>query len=429
MIKRIYFKLLMVILLSILVTGCYQQVFLVDQVVLEEELDEEELDKPQFRELSITAVGDIMVHGPQLKAQFNPTTKDYDFRNNFKYVEPYFKSSDLVIGNLETTFGGGDLGYSSFPMFNTPDTLAVALKEAGFNVLSTANNHTLDTGKKGVIRTLEVLRANELIPVGTRSNEADKGYYVTEINGIRIGITALTYETPKWGEYRTLNAIKIPKDTEALIDSFGYENLQEDLLRLEERIQLMRQEEAEFIIVYIHWGNEYQRGANQYQKSIAKTLADFGVDIIFGSHPHVLQPIELIQSSFREEPTLVFYSLGNFLSNQRYEIISNRYTEDGIIVNVKLQKNMSTNAIKLQEVAYMPTWVHRFHRQGRVEYEILPLFDVFGKEEEYYLNNRDSKWRVENSLKNTDEIIRQSYDGLKPLNKNAPLVELQGEQF
>jgi len=404
----------MVILLSVFITGCLQQVFLAEQAVLEESIEDEADDEPAISEISITAVGDIMVHGPQLKAQYNPISKDYDFRNNFKYVEPYFKSSDLVIGNLETTFGGGDQGYSSFPMFNTPDALAAALKEAGFHVLSTANNHTLDTGKKGLLRTLEVLRDNDLVPVGTRSNEAEKGYSVTEINGIRLGVTALTYETPKWGEYRTLNAIKIPKDTEALIDTFGYENLQEDLLRLEERIQLMRQEEAEFIIVYIHWGNEYKREANQYQKSIAKTLADFGVDIIFGSHPHVLQPIELIQSSFREEPTLVFYSLGNFLSNQRYEILSNRYTEDGLIVNVKLQKDFSTNKIKLREVSYMPTWIHRYHSHGRIQYEILPLLDALENEGAYNLVSSDSKWRAKNSLINTQEIIKLSYNKIIP---------------
>lgn len=425
--------LFMIVALLISLSGCYQQVFLVDQDLFKEteetatEAENTSLQQ-QFSEISIIGVGDIMVHGPQLRAQYNSATKTYDFTNNFRYVEQYLKASDLVIGNLETTFGGEDRGYSSYPMFNTPDELATALKQAGLHVLSTANNHTFDTGKKGILRTLEVLKGNQLIPVGTRSEEDEKGYYITEINGIQVGVSGFTYETPRWGEYKTLNALKIPKDVEALIDTFSYEYLQEDLVKIKERIDLMKQEGAEVIVVNIHWGNEYQRRPNDYQKHIADALADYGVDIIFGSHPHVLQPIEMIQSSYREEPTLVVYSLGNFLSNQRYEILSNRYTEDGLIVNVRLEKDLINNKVRIKEISYMPTWIHRFHRQGKIEYEILPLFDALANEEAYYLVSKDSKWRAQNSLKNTQEIIKVSYDKIVPLNMYIPyLEEFKGE--
>lgn len=408
---------ILLLLLAMFVAGCRQEAIMVDQEAPEEQHEEKKPPAPKLKDINIMAVGDIMVHGPQLKAQYDSASKTYDFRNNFKHVKGYFEASDLVIGNLETTFGGEALGYSSFPMFNTPDALAEALRDAGIDVVSTANNHTFDTGKEGIIRTLEVLEQNEILAVGTRRHREEKGYCVTEVNETKVGITAYTYETPRWGQHKTLNALKIPKDVEPLIDSFGYEYLQEDLLKISERIGQMRHEGAELVIVYIHWGNEYQRRANAYQKQIAEVLADFGADIIFGSHPHVLQEVELLQSSHRDSPTLVVYSLGNFLSNQRYEILSNRYTEDGLMINVKLQKDFATNKISLKEVSYMPTWVHRFHRSGKAEYEILPLFDALAAEEDYHLISKDSKWRAGNSLKNTEEIIGISYEGLIPFKK------------
>ncbi len=408
---------ILLLLLAMFVAGCRQEAIMVDQEAPEEQHEEKKPPAPKLKDINIMAVGDIMVHGPQLKAQYDSASKTYDFRNNFKHVKGYFEASDLVIGNLETTFGGEALGYSSFPMFNTPDALAEALRDAGIDVVSTANNHTFDTGKEGIIRTLEVLEQNEILAVGTRRHREEKGYCVTEVNETKVGITAYTYETPRWGQHKTLNALKISKDVEPLIDSFGYEYLQEDLLKISERIGQMRHEGAELVIVYIHWGNEYQRRANAYQKQIAEVLADFGADIIFGSHPHVLQEVELLQSSHRDSPTLVVYSLGNFLSNQRYEILSNRYTEDGLMINVKLQKDFATNKISLKEVSYMPTWVHRFHRSGKAEYEILPLFDALAAEEDYHLISKDSKWRAGNSVKNTEEIIGISYEGLIPFKK------------
>lgn len=415
--KRGIISALVIILLSMLLQGCLQQAALPEGDTAEASsvvAKAYEAPEPKFIEVSIAAVGDIMVHGPQLRAQFNLASNSYDFTNNFKYVEKYLKASDIAIGNLETTFGGAERGYSSFPMFNTPDELAAALRKAGFRVLSTANNHALDTGKNGLIRTLEVLRENHLIPIGTRASLDEKGYYVSNVKGISIGFTAYTFETPRQGEYKALNALKIPKDTEALIDTFSYEYLEEDLAKIKDRINLIKEEGAELVVVSIHWGNEYRRASNDYQKRIAEALADFGADIIFGSHPHVLQPIQLIQSKHRSEPTLVCYSLGNFLSNQRYEIISNRYTEDGLIVNVKVKKDLSDNSVSISQVEYAPTWIHRFNKDGKVIYEILPLLDALENEAFYELTSTDSRWRAQNSLSNTQSIIDLSYGKIVP---------------
>ncbi|KAB3535331.1 CapA family protein [Alkaliphilus pronyensis] len=379
-----------------------------DVVVIEESKPK----KPEFIDITISAVGDIIVHSPQLTAQYFDDT--YCFKNNFEFVKPYLQSADLMLGNLEITFGGSDLGYAGYPMFNTPDALAKALKQAGFHGLATSNNHTLDTGKAGVIRTIDVVKENSLIPFGTRRNTEEQSFSIIDIKGVKVGLSAFTYETPRYGDFKTINAIPIPKDTEALIDTFSYEYLDEDLLKMKNRVEEMRANGAEVICFYLHWGHEYHKKPNPYQKKIAYELAEYGVDIIFGSHPHVLQPIEIIEAeeNGKSNSTLVVYSLGNFLSNQRYEYLNNRSTEDGLIINVTLRKNLLNNDIQFNKISFVPTWVHKYRKNGRAVYEIIPLLDVLENKEEYNLISNDSIWRAENSKASTVAIIEDELNGV-----------------
>lgn len=220
----------------------------------------------EFIEVNISAVGDIMVHAPQIEAQYDQESSSFDFTNNFKFVKPYLLQADLAIGNLETTFGGKEKGYAGFPLFNSPDELADALKCAGFDVISTANNHTFDTGKEGILRTLAILEERGLKAVGTRKSIEDESFLVIDVEGIKLGISAYTYETPRQGEHRALNAIRLPKEVEPLIDRFGFEDLEGDLDKIKERVRLMEQRGAEVIIFFMHWGHEYRRRPNKYQK-------------------------------------------------------------------------------------------------------------------------------------------------------------------
>lgn len=374
--------------------------------VIPEEIKEEAFHPPV--KISLVAVGDIMVHGPQLRAQYNPEIGEHDFTNNFQFIKPYIQEADLAIANLETTFGGKEKGYSSFPMFNSPDALADALKETGFHVISTANNHTIDTGKKGMIRTIEVIKDRGLEVIGTRKEENIKNYIIKDIKDIKFGLTAYTYETPIYGQYRTLNGIKIPKEIEGLINSFSYETLEEDLLRMKETVDMMKNAGAEIIIFYLHWGEEYQRRPNPYQRTIAEKLKGYGVDILFGSHPHVLQPIEFLESEKDSSKTLVVYSMGNFLSNQRYEILENRYTEDGIIINVKIKKDFEKKEVTIEEVSYVPTWVYRYYPKGKAVYEIIPVMDALENHIEYSINNNETIWRIDHSKNNTLQLMESS---------------------
>ncbi|MBF8982632.1 CapA family protein [Lutibacter sp. B2] len=350
--------------------------------------------------IQILAVGDIMVHGPQLRAQYDTTTQEYDFLNNFQFVKPYIQRADVAVCNLETTFGGNDKKYSSFPRFNTPDSLVHALKDTGLDVIATANNHCLDTGADGVIRTNQIVKNAGLDVIGTTINENEEPFVIKNIKGIKVGFISYTYETRPYGKYKTLNGLKIPTSFEKNINTFNYDHLDQELQKMHMNINAMKEKGAELIIFYVHWGNEYHRNPNAYQKKMAKALANFDVDLIFGSHPHVVQPIEFIESDTGKK-VMVVYSMGNFLSNQRYEIMKNRYTEDGIMINATFMKTFENNKVTLKEVTYIPTWVHKYLKNGRRVYEILPLTDALNNHEMYQLLDKNSLWRAENSQKNT----------------------------
>lgn len=355
--------------------------------------------------ISLVAVGDIMVHRPQILAQYDARTNTYDFNNNFDLVAPYIQVADLAIANLETTFGGETRGYSGYPNFNTPDALASALKKAGFDVISTINNHTFDTGASGFDRTLDVLIENDLLPIGSKKTEEDLSFHIERINDITIGFTAYSYETPRFGSLKTLNGIVIPEAYGHLMDTFNYNNLSEDLLHMEERIQKMKSLGSEVIVFYLHWGNEYQTTPSSYQTYLAHALCNLGVDVIIGSHPHVLQPLEFIKSDDGQHETFVAYSLGNFISNQRYEYLNTRLTEDGVVLTIDFIKDPNEQEVKISKVTYLPTWVNRYYENNQWHYKIIPLPEALEAPSEYTLSNSETLWRAQNALENINHIL------------------------
>lgn len=322
-------------------------------------------------ELTISCVGDIMVHKPQLTAQYDTGTGAYDFTNNFEYVADYIKSADLALCNVETTFRGAP--YSGYPLFNAPEELAAALKNTGFDVAITANNHMMDTGFTGMQRTIKILRDAGLVTTGSRY-EGEKDYAMAEAKGVKIAVMAYTYETPSVNGKTTINGNAVSEEAERLINSFNYSTVDEDLQQLQNSIQSAKNEGAELIICYFHWGEEYQRWPNEWQQSIAAKAAEMGADMIFASHPHVLQGIEMIPVGDLGKQVPVFYSMGNFISNQRQETLDNHYTEQGMIATVHLSYMRSTGQILdiYQEV--VPTWVDKYYTDGgKPVYTIIPL--------------------------------------------------------
>jgi poly-gamma-glutamate synthesis protein (capsule biosynthesis protein) len=359
----------------------------------------------------IAAVGDILIHSPILTAQYDPAADTFDFNGNYKYVKALISGADLAIANFETSLGGGPSSdYSGYPTFNSPDALAVALKNAGFDMLTTANNHIFDSGEEGFLRTGAKLRELGFDVLGTRTDLSQKRYLVKTVNGIRIGFTDFTYDTGAYGDVRSLNGIPLTETVDALVNTFGYDTLDDDLARIGTVIDDMRADGAELVVVVMHWGNEYETTEDGWETGIAGRLADFGVDVVIGGHPHVLQPIKTISSDVSGKTTLVAYSTGNFISNQRAELMeidNPTYPEDGMILFVRVRKDAATGKASVANVAFLPTWVHKFYAAGGIPaYEILPARDAIAAPADYNLGaSPDGLERIRNSLRETLELM------------------------
>jgi len=326
--------------------------------------------------LDISAVGDVMVHKPQIPAQYDSATKTYNFDNNFQYVEKYIEKADLALCNLETTFAGGN--YSGYPVFNAPESLAAALKKAGFDVALTANNHIMDMGLSGMERTLEVARNAGLETAGTRL-DGEKNYTMLTVKGVKIGIVAYLYETPVIESVPTVNGNEISDSAWPLLNTFSYETLDQDMEKVKKCIQNARADGADLVICYFHWGEEYQRSPNEYQQYMAREAASYGADAIFASHPHVVQGLEMITDAESGKNVPVFYSMGNFISNQRAETLDNRYTEQGIIAQVHLEYMKSTKQVLSVSMGAVPLWVDKYKKGGKDVYTIVPLDKDMGQ--------------------------------------------------
>ncbi|WP_373233288.1 CapA family protein [Cohnella sp.] len=317
------------------------------------------------QEATLLAVGDIMVHMPQLPAYYNMATKKYDLTPWFSQVKPLFLNADWVIGNLETPIAGEDLKYTGFPRFNAPYELAEALADAGVSLVSTANNHSLDRGFPGIKRTLNNLREAGLIPVGTaESSEQALETVIVERNGIRMGFLSYTYGT---------NGIPIPSDKPYAVNLIELNSIKKDIIKL-------RKADADIITVSLHFGQEYQRLPNEAQKSIAYEIVQAGGDIILGSHPHVVQPFEEIQIPASESEDglphrgVVIYSLGNFISNQTGD-----WKDVGLIFGVRVVKTRQSDgstSTTWDTVTTEPTWVHIHRKDQKRYYTIFPLKSV-----------------------------------------------------
>lgn len=352
-------------------------------------------------QIDVSFVGDIMVHMPQIE---NAKTDDgYSYDSNFEYVKEYISDSDLAVCNLETTFAGEP--YSGYPRFSAPDELADAIKNSGFDVAVTSNNHILDKNVTGLKKTIAVLENAGLENTGTKSAPEDKGYLITTVKGIKVGIVAATYESSMIDGERTLNGNIMGDEGTQLVNSFNYQKIDEDMTEYRQNIDDARNEGAQIIIAYFHWGEEYQNEPNDKQKDIAKKAAEFGADIIFASHPHVLQEEDVININengvSRDVP--VFYSMGNFLSNQRSENMGNRHAEEGMIAQARITYDAGNSLIKDITTGYIPTWVNKYYSGDKIKYAIVPLMGDF--QNNVTLTESGNTGRAEQAKSHIEEIL------------------------
>lgn len=324
---------------------------------------------------TISAQGDLLMHKPVIRS-CKQEDGSYDFSGLFQYLREYVESYDYAAVNLETTLGGPDYPYQGNPEFNCPDSVADALKEAGYDLVLTANNHSSDTYTSGILRTLEQLRSRNLTPLGTMSDGEEKKYALVDVNGIRLGMLCYTYATNEISEGKpSLNYREFVK-TAGIVNYFLETKPERLLEEVRTHIADMKADGAEAIVMYLHWGKEYFTTPNDFQKDLAQKLCDLGVDVIIGSHPHVLQPVQLLESATDpEHKTVCLYSLGNLVSNQmkdEAQVFKSGHSEDGAIFSVTFEK-YSDGTVKIASVDLLPTWVNRNENQGQRRYDVLPL--------------------------------------------------------
>lgn len=290
--------------------------------------------------IHIAVIGDIMSHSTNFKNAYSSASKDYDFSNVFKNIKSKISDADVAIGNLETTFAGSQRGYSGYPTFNTPDELATNLKDLGIDLLSTANNHCMDKGYTGLTRTLDILDKSKIEHAGTsRSEEEQNTVIIKDVNGIKIAFLSYTYGT---------NGITVPSNKKYAVNMIDKE-------LIKKHIEAAKKKNPDLICVNMHWGIEYQLKQNKEQEKLADFLFENGVDCIFGSHPHVLEPMEKRTITLEDGTTkdgFVIYSLGNFMSGQIYA-----HTKSTVILDVQITKD-SDNKISIDSINYTPVYLY-----------------------------------------------------------------------
>lgn len=359
-------------------------------------------NEEKVNKASILAVGDIMVYNSQLTAQYNPSNATYNFDNNFQHVKKYIENADYSIANLETTLSGNKIyRYSSYPKVNSPDELADSLKYAGFDLISTANNHAYDKGDLSIKNTLSTLKSKNLDVIGTRENNDDK-FIIKKINDINIGITSYTYGKSINGN-KYLGKTKVSEKNKYNINIFDSTSVDNAFDNINSTLEKMK--DTDLQVVYLHWGDKYSLKENTFQKELAQKLCDAGVDVILGSHPHVIQPVKTITSMDGNNETIVAYSLGNFLSNQTRDYFS-EYTEDGLMLNIEISKNSSDKDAKITKVNCIPTWLNKYYdnKTYKYIYEIIPIANKSDLEK---INNL-SQDNLKKSYSNTASQIETS---------------------
>jgi poly-gamma-glutamate capsule biosynthesis protein CapA/YwtB (metallophosphatase superfamily) len=339
------------------------------------------------KEIDLVAVGDVIIHQPITTSAWDKEKGYYDFRPIFEPMIHILREADLCVAVLETVLAGEKArGYSGYPMFNSPDVVADALKWAGVDLVFTAHNHILDRGEMGVLRTIKVLNSLGLHHVGANPGpDPSTRVAVLNVKGIRLAFLSYTTAT---------NGIPTPEGKNWLVHRFDSSSIQMD-------IQRARRLGAEAIICALHAGAEYKREPDSEQLEAVNLLMKYGVDVVLGSHPHAVQPVAYWRLDTGEVPRLGFvaYSLGNFLSNQRW-----RYSDSGLLVRLKIKRQRRFSGVTVAGVETIPIWVHKYRRKGKHQYRILPITDGDFNPQDALLTPED-RWRIEQVWQDTKETI------------------------
>ena len=346
------FLIFVLCLLVLIKSDFFNSTNVIQDSSVKSETVEEKIEPINF---TMTAIGDTLCHNTQYWDAYNSSTKQYDFSYVYDDIKDYTSSADITIGSLETTFAGEDRGYSNYPVFNSPDSLATGLKDIGVDVISLAGNHALDYGYSGICRTIDVLDNVGISHLGTyKSAEDQDKILIKDVKGVKIAFINYTYGT---------NGIPVPSDKPYCLNL-----IDKDLIS--KQIKQAKEQNVDMIVACMHWGTEYKTSANDEQKELADFLFKSGVDIILGNHPHVIEPMEKKTITLDDGSTkdvFVVYALGNFTADQRAEI-----TRDSAILNLDITKD-SDGKILINKVSYVPIYMYKNSAAKVHKFKILDI--------------------------------------------------------
>ena len=363
-----------------------------------DEKEEEAIENEEIKYIDIVSLGNLIIHQSQINGAKNEN--GYDFSPSFQYIKEMVSEADISLGILEGALAGGEP--TGYPIFNSPDEVIDSLRDTGIDVVNYANNHIYDYDDEGLQRTIEITKEKGLDVLGVKSTEEEKSYLVKEVDGVKIGFASYVFETAAVNGYKTINSNPVSINSENLINTFNYNDLESFYNRIASEISAMKAEGVKFIIASMHWGEEYNTYIEATQNEIAKKLNELGVDIILGGHPHVIQPYEIICNESGHS-TFVIYSQGNSLSNQSEQEIGVAESEDGIMIKFTLEKKDGN--VSLKEYKIIPTWVYKEEKgDGTYYHKIIPVEEALANPEEYGINS-DVYARLENSLNRTKSIL------------------------
>lgn len=362
---------------------------------------------------TIGAQGDLLMHSGVIQSG-KQEDGSYDFSSIFQYIKPYVDGCDYAAANLETTFGGSAYPIQGNPEFNCPDQLADACRDAGYDMLLTVNNHCADTRTDGLKRTLETVRGAGLATLGTMLSAEEEKFTIVDVNGIQLGMIAYSYADNVTGDGRPSFNFREYLQEPGLANYFRENNLDKFYTEMKTHIETMKAHGADATILYIHWGKEYYTEENQTQRAIAQNLCDLGIDVIIGGHPHVLQPISLLEST--EDPshkTICMYSLGNTVSNQMKggdPAFESGHSEDGAMLQITFEK-FSDGTVQIGNLHILPTWVNRNSNSGSRQYPILPLDEAKMDQWQTLYNLTDEQYvAAMDSYQRTMDIVSEGLD-------------------
>lgn len=351
-----------IVLLSLLLVGSIAFYFIESklftkpnqEVEIKEPIQEEqEEEKRKEYNLSLVMVGDALYHSGAYK---DGLQKDgtYNYDAQLQDIAPIIADYDLAYYNQETILGGTELGLSTYPCFNSPQEVGDAFIKAGFNLVSLANNHSMDRGEKAILKSTAYWKEKTgVMTAGSYDSFEDKNRsHIGEKNGITYAFLAYTYGT---------NGIPVPKGKEYLVNVFDKETAKKEIEAVRDKVDV--------VLVSMHWGVEYTHTPTTEQKEQAKFLADLGVDVIIGSHPHVIQPIEHIGD------TVVIYSLGNFISGQ-----DGLMKRIGLLSSLEIHKVVENEKTSITIDNVKGDLLYTYHNGHYSNYRIIPFYKLTKQE-------------------------------------------------